>query len=952
MNILIVGYYNHHNLGDEQYKISIKYVIKQILNIKSKSIEFIDCDKLQEYKVLDDTIIILGGGDVINNYFLDKMNNKFKNISPKPKIFAFSVGIPYNSIFLESENLKKLDIFDHIFLRTKQDILLLSQYFGEDRVSYLPDSSCFIFDAISQERNTDILSKNSNYKKLISMISTLSKNMKIININLCRHIYHVDFKENYNNIIINIAEFFNKLIDNGYFLVLLPFNTKNSDNIELNSENDILIQDDVLKYIKNKGQIININFTLTLKETLSLYKYFYISIPMRFHGTLFSIFSEIPMVPIFTTKKIKNVLLDINWKYEYLLEKNEKDLPISFDIDNMFRIFDECIKDINSCKYILNENTNNYKKIYKENIEFINKIFFNNNIKNNNSIDNKKHKKQKTKSLTLVPLSQSQENQEYTYDNNNIIQYINPLYPKKAFDQEIIENTVKKLQEFAIEYGYKDFREITELSLQSVVISVVNFHLTGSIDSEYNHGLMEKMFSNNYNYEEEWAWILQDNRTNILIEPIISIPDNSNGKFNMSYIDQNDRSGAHRSGWKYVFDSIKKFNNSNASILLDLYIDRTFHWKREIYKNINIIPYKKPWLGFIHHTFDTTFSKFNSVELLKCPEFIESLKTCKGIIVLSEYLKSQFENEFAYKNIKIPIHVIYHPTETNVSQFNLQEFFKNPDKKLINIGGWLRNIFSFYQIKLQERYTFFSYQEFSNKFNDIQTQYNKLESYKIESYNDNEEKKTNFSQFLNILKRAKNCIVKKTLELKKQNLNCIREDKIRKVILKGKCMDNYFPTPEFIEKLSDFIINLDNSTQNNESKFCSQDGITINNNWIRHMMEYITHLQENLEILDTVDNKTYDDLLTKNLVFLNLVDGSAVNTVIECFVRNTPIVINRHPAVVEILGEKYPLYYNNINNVSEILENTYNIENAYLHMKMMDKTPYTIKFFIQKLLSI
>jgi len=126
MNILIVGYYDHHNLGDEQYKISIKYIIKQLPNSKPKSIEFIDCDRLQDYKVLENTTIIFGGGDILNHYFLDKLNKKFKNIILKPRIIAFSVGIPYNSIFIEPENLKKLDILDHIFLRTHQDILLLS----------------------------------------------------------------------------------------------------------------------------------------------------------------------------------------------------------------------------------------------------------------------------------------------------------------------------------------------------------------------------------------------------------------------------------------------------------------------------------------------------------------------------------------------------------------------------------------------------------------------------------------------------------------------------------------------------------------------------------------------------------------------------------------------------------------------------------------------------------
>ena len=37
------------------------------------------------------------------------------------------------------------------------------------------------------------------------------------------------------------------------------------------------------------------------------------------------------MIPIYTTKKIRNFLLDIQWTYENMLEKNAKDLPTFFD---------------------------------------------------------------------------------------------------------------------------------------------------------------------------------------------------------------------------------------------------------------------------------------------------------------------------------------------------------------------------------------------------------------------------------------------------------------------------------------------------------------------------------------------------------------------------------------------------------------------------------------------
>ena len=210
MNVLVVGYYNHYNLGDEQYKISIKHIISHLPSKRPESIEFVDCDKLIDYTIPSDCTILLGGGDVLNNYFLDKLNKKITTLLIRPKIIAFSVGIPYNSIFLDPENLKKLEIFDHIYLRTKQDIPLFSQFVDESRVSYLPDASCFLPDACAIPpppsyftpffSQKSIPSTNDMYKKLYSALYSLHKTKKIINVNLCRHIHNKNVvKLSYNN---------------------------------------------------------------------------------------------------------------------------------------------------------------------------------------------------------------------------------------------------------------------------------------------------------------------------------------------------------------------------------------------------------------------------------------------------------------------------------------------------------------------------------------------------------------------------------------------------------------------------------------------------------------------------------------------------------------------------------------------------------------------------------
>jgi GR25 family glycosyltransferase involved in LPS biosynthesis len=68
-------------------------------------------------------------------------------------------------------------------------------------------------------------------------------------------------------------------------------------------------------------------------------------------------------------------------------------------------------------------------------------------------------------------------------------------------------------------------------------------------------------------------------------------------------------------------------------------------------------------------------------------------------------------------------------------------------------------------------------------------------------------------------------------------------------------------------------------------------------------------------------NNEYDDLLSKNIVFVDLYDASANNAVIECIARGTPILINPLPAVKEYLGEDYPFYFNTIVEASKKLKN-------------------------------
>ena len=176
----------------------------------------------------------------------------------------------------------------------------------------------------------------------------------------------------------------------------------------------------------------------------------------------------------------------------------------------------------------------------------------------------------------------------------------------------------------------------------------------------------------------------------------------------------------------------------------------------------------------------------------------------------------------------------------------------------------------------------------------------------------------------------------------------VTQDKLRKVILKGKHMDNYFPNQSYLDRCFE---GMDTKTVQRNTSYCSSGTSSekIKNNWVKHMMKYIQDIQTDVQIQEFLNNTEYDELLTRNIVFIHLVDGSAINTLLECFVRNTPILVNRHPAVVEVLGESYPLYYDDPETVHELLASPTAIYDAHVYLTQQDKTPYSMDAFMTQL---
>src|SRR5271155_349530 len=102
--VLILGYYDKHNLGDEAYKDAFQILFESIPNVK---LEFQNPENIT---TIDASSIIIGGGDVINDWF----NSKFEQLIKKHHMVnAISIGITYESTL----NPKYFSLFNQVYVR-------------------------------------------------------------------------------------------------------------------------------------------------------------------------------------------------------------------------------------------------------------------------------------------------------------------------------------------------------------------------------------------------------------------------------------------------------------------------------------------------------------------------------------------------------------------------------------------------------------------------------------------------------------------------------------------------------------------------------------------------------------------------------------------------------------------------------------------------------------------
>lgn len=286
--------------------------------------------------------------------------------------------------------------------------------------------------------------------------------------------------------------------------------------------------------------------------------------------------------------------------------------------------------------------------------------------------------------------------------------------------------------------------------------------------------------------------------------------------------------GLHRSGWPNIVKELFKLNSEDG-ILFDDFVEQNFCYSKPKV-------YTEDWVGVFHHPpHPPVFSneKERMDVYLNLPEFKESAKHLKLAITLSDYHRDELA-----KYLDCPVVSIPHMIEGDFDKWSLSNWNKNHDKKIIQLGVYLRN-----------------------------------------------------TQLINQIPSISG-------------------------VKKVRLWTGMEWTQEYDSKVTEY--------------------------WKSNKLRNFYNKAEDLSY---VPASKFDELLTENVIVAEMFDASASNGVLDCIVRNTPIIINRHPAVEEYLGKNYPLYFSHPNEIPGLLSK---VGQAHEHLTKLDKSKFSSQFFLSQ----
>lgn len=831
--VLVLGYHHRNNIGDDVFTHVFKNSVLQDYNTTVINMEDLDkvCKQIDQGTMETFDRIIIGAGDLVNDYFLSSDNiSLLQKYFGQTPIYFVGIGITY------ADKLSLLDVGDHFYVRNKQDLDAVKYRFGNANVKYMPDLA-FLMNPNIESIPNNTATKNVGICLPFTWIANSKKN-------------HSKLLEQLKNLIVTTVKVLKCNVH------VIPFDTSN-DN--LNSDIKMLQRlRDLCGDAQYDGERQCIFYHDTLAQPTDLASRIQnfvdvvsaldIVIAARFHSAIFSILCEKPFVALSSTPKMQKLCHDMGSQFArnfVSMQCDQDGVPTEFDVDHT----------IDSVKYMMDNQTmvslkvKEFKTAQQQQVQSSLKHF-------QNTL-----KKGLRRQTPPQYISNREKEQLFTSTIQSVLQKIRFRISQRDIDRL---RSGGLLRDIVPRQTNSDTSQIRRIITEEVL-----YNITGDPYAPYYYGLFDNILD--IPFRSQVLWMIEDYYTKYKYKFL------NDG--NIQIVNFNFQE-LHRSGWQFIVNNLVVELNQQVNtipLIVDTYVDKTFHWNQEFYKLKGVIPYTQDWVGFIHHTFSDYNNQYNCMSLFTNKHFIQSLEKCQCLIVMTNYLKQQIQDalEELYSSgqlhNKVAVEVIYHPSEQAENLFSWDNFVDNENRKVVQIGNWLRNVYSIYALQLSK------------------------------------------SSFVT-----------------------------GKVVVKNKNSEAYFLPNGFFTDLAKYL-NIDESSFDGVMDICK---ISSQNMHVKGMFEHLVDNEKSVETLEYLNNEQYDDLLSKNVVFINLVDASAVNTLVECILRHTPILVNPIEPVVEVLGEDYPLYYTTVYEASKLLEDNDKLKKGYDYLVKMDKTRFYIDTFV------
>jgi polysaccharide pyruvyl transferase WcaK-like protein len=264
-NIPVLGWYHQKNVGDEAFKDVLLAALRDA--DPSATVSF--HTPFNALKAPLPHKVILGGGDVIRPFYLEKIPHEVK-------IFPIGVGLGYES---EIELLGRANVPFALF-RNLDDVKLAHS--KEINAEYCPDLTFFIHEP---EPAPVVLaaSRKALGVFLSDEISPTSERKESKD-----YLYYEYFKWELALILDLLSEFYN--------ICFVAFSTTESIN-------DHKVSLDIFRRMSMRDRVSFVTEPMSMAQALGVVSQFDLVISMKFHGIMFAVNQGVPFINIAETRK-------------------------------------------------------------------------------------------------------------------------------------------------------------------------------------------------------------------------------------------------------------------------------------------------------------------------------------------------------------------------------------------------------------------------------------------------------------------------------------------------------------------------------------------------------------------------------------------------------------------------------------------------------------------------